>query len=147
MKPQYIRIDTDGDKFYYSDKEMTVLHREDGPACEFLSGTKMWFVNGKLHRNDGPARIWSGDGMKEWFINDELHREDGPAVESSNGSKEWYFKGKRHREDGPACEFSTGVKWWFMDGVQMSEVEFKVRKAPCNGKKVTIDGVEYTLKA
>ena len=45
MKPQYIEIDEDGDKFYYSDREMIILHREDGPAMEYRSGYKSWFLN------------------------------------------------------------------------------------------------------
>jgi hypothetical protein len=77
MKPQYITIDEDGDKFYYSDKAMTKLHREDGPACEMASGGTYWCINGET----------------------------------------------------------------------LTETEFKARKSPCNGKKVTVDGIEYTLKA
>ena len=30
-------------------------HRKDGPAVEFISGEKQWFVNGRIHRIDGPA--------------------------------------------------------------------------------------------
>ena len=32
-------------------------HREDGPAVIFADGTPSWFLNGKLHRLDGPAVI------------------------------------------------------------------------------------------
>jgi hypothetical protein len=38
MKPQYIEINEDGDKYYYSDKEMIILHREDGAAIEWNNG-------------------------------------------------------------------------------------------------------------
>ena len=31
------------------------------------------------------------NGNKYWYLNDKLHREDGPAVERTNGSKEWYL--------------------------------------------------------
>ena len=45
-------------------------------------------------------------GSKEWWLNGKRHREDGPAVEYCiNGSKEWWLNGKRHREDGPAVEY------------------------------------------
>jgi hypothetical protein len=98
MKPQYIEIDEYGNKFYFSDKEMQICHREDGPACEY------------------------SDGTKTWFINDNYHREDGPAIEYSDGTKAWYLSGK----------FFT-------------EVQFKARTSPHNGKKVVVDGVEYTL--
>jgi hypothetical protein len=30
-------------------------------------------------------------GTKRWFLNGKYHREDGPAVEYANGSKEWYL--------------------------------------------------------
>ena len=33
------------------------------------------------------------DGTKEWYRDGKLHREDGPAVERSNGTKEWYRDG------------------------------------------------------
>jgi hypothetical protein len=47
MKAQYIEIDKYGDKFYYSDREMKILHREDGPAIEYANGAKSWYLNGK----------------------------------------------------------------------------------------------------
>ena len=62
------------------------------------NGDKEWFLNGKLHREDGPAVEWA-DGTKAWWLNGKLHREDGPAVEYANGSKFWYLNGKYHRED------------------------------------------------
>ena len=31
-------------------------------------------------------------GDKEWYLNGKLHREDGPAVEYSGGYKEWYYQ-------------------------------------------------------
>ena len=34
-------------------------------------------------------------GTKEWYLNGKLHREDGPAIEWSDGSKSWYLNGKQ----------------------------------------------------
>jgi hypothetical protein len=34
-----------------------------------------------------------------WYLNDKLHREDGPAIEWSNGTREWYLHGKRVTEN------------------------------------------------
>jgi hypothetical protein len=68
MTPQYIVINEFGTKYYYKDKEMTILHREDGPAYEGCNGTKVWWLNGKLHREDGPAVEWSS-GSKYWYLN------------------------------------------------------------------------------
>jgi hypothetical protein len=70
MTPQYIEINSNGSKFYYNDKAMTILHREDGPAFEGSNGSKEWRINGKLHREDGPAIEWS-DGTKSWALNSE----------------------------------------------------------------------------
>jgi len=41
----------------------------------FANGDKHWYLNGKLHREDGPAIEWA-NGDKSWFLNGQLHRED-----------------------------------------------------------------------
>jgi hypothetical protein len=64
---QYIYINDYGAKFYYKDREMTILHRLDGPAVECADGSNAWFIDGKPHRLDGPA-VEYADGSKEWFI-------------------------------------------------------------------------------
>jgi hypothetical protein len=38
------------------------------------------------------------DGSKEWYLNNKLHREDGPAVEYTDGTKLWYFHGVKLSE-------------------------------------------------
>ena len=68
-------------------------HREDGPAVEYLDGTKVWYIDGKMHREDGPAVIYPS-GKKYWRKNGKLHREDGPAVIKPDGTIEWYLKGQ-----------------------------------------------------
>jgi hypothetical protein len=40
------------------------------------SGTCHWYLNGLLHRDDGPAIIWA-DGTRYWYRNNKLHRDDG----------------------------------------------------------------------
>jgi hypothetical protein len=70
MTPQYIEIKSSGSKNYYKNKEMTILHREDGPAIEWVYGSKSWYLNGKCHREDGPAVEWV-DGRKSWYLNGE----------------------------------------------------------------------------
>ena len=39
------------------------------------------------------VKVWA-NGDKYWYLNGKLHREDGPAVEYANGSKFWYLNGK-----------------------------------------------------
>jgi len=38
------------------------------------------------------------DGNKHWYLNGELHREDGPAIEFANGDKKWYLNGEKLTE-------------------------------------------------
>ena len=109
----------------------------------YSSGNKYWYINGKLHREDGPA-IERTNGTKQWYINGKLHREDGPAIEYANGDKYWYLNGKRHREDGPAIE-EFGTKFWYINGEELTEEEFNNRNNSCNNKVVEIDGKKYKL--
>ena len=46
MTPPYIEINEFNSKCYYKDREMTILHREDGPAYESVDGYKSWWLNG-----------------------------------------------------------------------------------------------------
>ena len=60
------------------------------------------------------------NGTKKWYLNGELHREDGPAVEWSDGTKSWYLNGERHREDGPAVERPDGTNLWCINGKEIT---------------------------
>lgn len=65
-------------------------------------GCTFWLKDNKLHREDGPACEWI-NGDKEWYLNGERHRADGPACEyldSDDGiySYEWFLCGKRVAE-------------------------------------------------
>jgi hypothetical protein len=91
-------IDLEGNKRWRDSKGQ--FHRLDGPAIEYISGSKAWYVEGKPHRLDGPAIEWV-DGHKAWFKN-----------------------GKRHRLDGPAVEFAAGDKEWWVDGVEVTEEDY-----------------------
>ena len=49
-------------------------HRENGPALEWVNGSKSWWINGKRHRTDGPA-VECADGYEEWWINGTQYSE------------------------------------------------------------------------
>lgn len=85
-----------------------------------------WYKNGQLHREDGPAVEWV-DGSKEWFIDGKHHRENGPAIEWDDGKREWYLNGVRHRENGPAVEYPDGKKQWYLNG-KLERVEFPAKE-------------------
>ncbi len=98
-----------------------------------------WYLNGKLHREDGPA-IEYANGYKEWWVNDKRHRTDGPAVEW--GNKAWWVNGQRHRIDGPAIEFFTGNKEWWVNDKAYTEQEFIQMT---QGKELSIAEIEELL--
>lgn len=95
-------------------KGTKILSQEDGPIV-MANGDKLWFKQGILHREDGPA-IERFKGDWGWYYNGQCHREDGPAVGYINGDVYWYQEGKLHRLDGPALERSNGAKSWHYRG-------------------------------
>jgi antitoxin component YwqK of YwqJK toxin-antitoxin module len=94
---------------------------------ECRTGRKGYYLNGKLHREDGPA-FTEASGTKYWLANGKLHREDGPAIEYADDSKyhlckSWYLNGKIqkiiwHLKDGGHGEVSLvqGGKYrWYLN--------------------------------
>ena len=71
----------------------------------------------QIHRDgDEPAIIDPGHKML-WYKHGKLHRENGPARVNSNGYKEWYYEGKLHRLDGPAIEWpQKNLYQWYING-------------------------------
>jgi hypothetical protein len=69
-------------------------------------------------------------GDKYWYLNGKRHREDGPAIEANNGYKSWWLNGELHREDGPAVVDSYGDKYWFLNGEYLTEEEHKEAMNP-----------------
>jgi len=85
---------------------------------KYKNGTQEWYLNGKWHRDDGPAVIWAG-GTQEWYKNGKNHREDGPAVIWADGTQHWYKNDNWHREDGPAIIWADGTQEWWINGKQV----------------------------
>jgi hypothetical protein len=95
-----------------------------------------WYLNGKLHREDGPSyQRWYKDGQKEyerWRLNDKLHREDGPAIQY------WYSNGQKKYEN------------WFLNNKFYSRGEWveKLKEigSPHYGEqKMLLDAEKYNL--
>jgi len=70
-------------------------------------GTSYYYLNGKFHREDGPAIEWA-DGDKSWYRHGELHREDGPAIEYGKIARKRYILNERY----------------FLNDVEYSEQEY-----------------------
>jgi hypothetical protein len=80
------------------------------PSILDVDGTKPMFgINGSPVRDT--------DGNKHWWLNGKLHRTDGPAAEYATGDKVWWLNGEQHRTDGPAVEHSDGGKAWYLNGM------------------------------
>jgi hypothetical protein len=144
MKEYTMKVHDDGRREWYLNGKR---HREDGPAIVNPNGCEVWYLDGQLHCEDGPAVKHTINKYEEWYLNGKRHRKDGPAVKNEGGFKAWYFNGKLHREDGPAIEFSDNKTEWYLDGVELTKEEFlRRRQDTINGKIAEIDGKKYELK-
>jgi hypothetical protein len=66
------------------------MNKPECVTCE--DGFEEWRLDGELHREDGPA-IEYVNGDKGWYLNGWPHREDGPAIEYADGTNEWWLDG------------------------------------------------------
>jgi hypothetical protein len=80
----------------------------------YADGSQEWYVNGQLHRLDGPARV-GAEGTQEWWVNGKRHRLAGPAYIGANGTQEWWVNGQWHRLDGPASIRAAGTQEWWVN--------------------------------
>ena len=93
---------------YYNSKGQE--HNPDGPAVTWLegplAGRMHFYKNGVMHRDGDRPAIITEDGSLSWLIEGKYHRENGPAkiINQGNGahSYHWMKNDKLHREDGPA---------------------------------------------
>ena len=119
------------------DEDQTITFIFDGGielvAYDLGFGDKYWYLNGKFHREDGPA-IELASCDKYWYLNGKTHREEGPAIEYANGDKHWYLNDKLHREDGPAVESANGDKRWYLNGIELTQKQFNETIAIRGGK-------------
>lgn len=107
------------------------LDSSNGPAVVKHYGTgatvEEYYLDGKKHRDDGPATIFRNHRMIEakYYRNGRLHRDGGPALveQDANGSiveQHFYRFGELHRENGPATFWRLGdgstVEQYFQDG-------------------------------
>ena len=88
-KEQYIHIDRYGNKHYYSDREMIIRHREDGPAVEYTDGDKEWYIN--------------GEELTEEEFNTRMSKEDPPENQNESPKP----KDVRVVESSDRCLVST----------------------------------------
>lgn len=59
----------------------------------WVAGGRSWFLDGKLHRTDGPAEEY-GDGVKLWLQHGRCRNIHGPAMLYSDGKVRYYINGQ-----------------------------------------------------
>jgi hypothetical protein len=109
-------------------KKLSEVPKDFTGIVEFAGGDKWWYLNGNLHREDGPACEFA-NGTKNWFLNSLIHREDGPAIEHANGKKHWFLYD---------MEYFSENEW-------KKEVE-KLRENQAKETNFTMEVVKDTIK-
>ena len=93
---------------------------------------KLYSIDNRfIEKTDVPPYNFTGiiedhNGTKQWWVNGKQHREDGPAWENPNGTKYWMNNGLCHRIDGPAIEHNGGLKYWYINGIKVTELQCKL---------------------
>jgi hypothetical protein len=116
-----------------------------------------WFENNQLVKEIG----YYSNGQKHYefyYLNDKLHRENGPARQYwyENGKKcyeDYHLDNKYHREDGPACQYwyENGKKCYedyYLNGKKVSKEEVMNTSKTINikGKEVSEETILNALK-
>jgi hypothetical protein len=115
---------------------------EDDNLKGFWYYRKLWYKNGKLHRDDIDSdtgfilysESFSNNNYNYWYKDDKIHRDEIdpetglilPSIICNDGSKEWWKYGKPHCEDidpytgltFPAQHLTYGVRFWYKDGIE-----------------------------
>ena len=95
----------------------------DGYICINNGYDTGWHLNGKLHRDDGPAVEHTPYELDTYYNEGRLHRKDGTIIALDMINRQWFKHGKLHREDGPAIEWIGGKKVWALNGKVYQEEE------------------------
>ena len=86
----------------YVDK---ISNKELTKEIQYIGGkikNETYWLDGELHREDGPANIWYNDdkiSVESYYLNGEHHRDNGFAriwynKEGTIGESEYWIKGK-----------------------------------------------------
>lgn len=117
----YCIEDVSGNRTWYM-AGTTTKHREDAPAVELVNGTKIYYNNGLIHRDGGPAIVKAG-GEERYYFQGKLHSPNSatPAIQLSCGTECYFKHGAWHRDgDLPAArlmeESGSYSLIWARDG-------------------------------
>lgn len=89
------------------------------------SGSRFWYHNTKLHRDDGPASITYHPTLTTLIKYYKIGYTKSKKYKDCLMVHSWYHNGKRHRIDGPALIQSDGYVAYYLEGVYLTEKKFK----------------------
>ena len=84
----------------------------------YANGRQAWYVDGQLHRVDGPAII-GADGSQTWYVDGQRHRTDGPAIIGADGRQAYWIYGKDIAQEVAAWISIHNVTWPFDDNTRI----------------------------
>ncbi len=78
------------------------IHRDNAPAIVYSDGYQCWYRHGQLHREDGPACEYIALADSTVFYNNNLlYSRRGPIIEYKNEkeTKFWFLNGMRYSQE------------------------------------------------
>jgi hypothetical protein len=73
-------------------------------------GNQCWYNEQGFHREDDLPALIRPNGTKIWYINGKIHRENGPAVIRLNGNNKYYLNDIEYTEDTyRTIQFFNGI--------------------------------------
>lgn len=125
---EYKSITDNGITKYYNGKGN--LHRVDSPALIYPNGRREYYIDGKRHREGGPAiddrpensSLSPHHYFRSYYVDGKLHRVNGPAVIYPQNKFDEYTRaecwqnGKLHKIDGPAIINMDTSRHYYIDG-------------------------------
>jgi antitoxin component YwqK of YwqJK toxin-antitoxin module len=107
---------------YTSDSTCQILGYDSN--FKLQGGDVVYFLDGKVHRINGPAVICQGV-LFIWAKNGKVHRDDLPAVETQDDSLQIYYEdGFKHRVNGPAVISGNTKEYWIYNRQFIDEDEY-----------------------
>ena len=95
-----------------------------------------------LERKMKEYKVKQYDNRTAWYLNGKLHREDGPAIEYANGEKSWYLYGLRYseKEFRDRMPHASTTEWVLVECVSQFRTRYMV-EVPMGKSEWALDTV------
>ena len=128
LTEEYITAHADTVDWVYVSEEINIRNFSDDFFHTFNEELNWYSIDNRSHERKVLTTEFFKKFSKymdnmSWYENGVLHRDRGPATIWTCGKREWYKNGVRHREDGPAM-VDGEIEEWYLDDVHYTELEF-----------------------